>query len=207
MSRKEIEDRGLPTSRPCSILTLEVRDPRGSLLARHVQESRSYTRQYMRFLFGRFQGFTGPIGSTGVTGTSGGISWLSSSLQGDMVAGTMSGIVVGAGTQAAGAAGSDYRLGSFIRHGTLTTGNRLTYAKGTGIDETRAGGTVTHRFRRLFTNNAGSAVTVREAGWLVNNAYTVPGRYLIIRDLVGGAGLRVGTLSTLTVWYDLRTIR
>lgn len=202
MNRKEIEDAYLPTSSPSTMLTLEVRDRRGSLIQRHVQESKSYTRQYLRILRKIF----GAVGGV-VIGTSGGNSNIASLYSLPMPLGTLTGLVVGAGTQALGAAGSDYRLGSFIRHGTMTTGHRLVYAKGSGYDESIAGGTVTHRYRRLFTNNSGSAVRVRETGWLVSdNAAGEPGKVLIIRDLVGGAGLRVGTLSTVTVLYDLRTI-
>ena len=61
--------------------------------------------------------------------------------------------------------------------------------------------TVTLRYQRVFTNNSGSAVLVREAGFLRG------ARHLLIRDLVGGAGVRVGTLASLTVSYDMRTVR
>ena len=198
-----MKDEFLPTEGAPLVLDIQLRDPQGRLVRHIHRPAESYLYNFMRLIHSGLR--RGQGGSWQATGTSGKMRGIgpnapsTGGIAGPNVtpgAGSFTGLVVGGGTNTL--FGTDFKLGSFIRPGTLA--NNLNYGKGTA-SETISAGTATMRHYRVFTNNSGSAVQVREAGYLRT------GVHLLIRDLVGGVGIRVGTLASLTVSYNMRTVR
>ena len=182
---------------------LEVRNPKGEVISSYHGPSRSFTFNFMRIIHGFLRSTTAVLGSYRVTGTSGNTRYPGLAAAKNLLwaldgSGSLGGIVVGSSTAAV--QGTDYKLGSLYSAGIGA--GQFTYGKGTYINETRAGGTVTQRLQCLLTNNSGSAMRVNEIGFITGQQ-----SMLIIRDLVGGGGNRIGTLNTLTITYDFRTLR
>ena len=199
-----MKDEFLPTEGAPLVLDIQLRDPQGRLVQHIHRPSQSYLYNFMRFINISITPATqAGAGSYKATGTSGNLVYLrpgQNAVTGG--AGSLACLVVGGGTNTL--FGTSFRLGSFIYPGTLS--NNLNFGAGAIGATTVSAGTVDIRYQRAFTNNSGSAVRVREAGWL--RRQTSPaGAHLFIRDLVGGAGIRVGTLASLTVSYTLRTVR
>ena len=191
---------------------VEVHDCKGSLLHRQSEPMKSFVANFSRCIVrlgfrnqGSMRMFTLDLANPATGGVVGPPQASNVWFRWVGLQGSYSGIIVGSSGRAV--QGTDNRLGTAYRPGGTTT-LRLTHNRGTWISETKTAGTITERYQRTFTNNSGSALPVREIGFAP--VFETPGAVqrpvLMIRDKLGTVAI-VNNLTTLTVTYDLWTVR
>jgi hypothetical protein len=154
----------------------ELRDPKGRIVKRGKQPIKSWVKQWIQVLYAAFSNT-----NTSILDTNGTSRTVASSLM-TMQAGagvTSYGIVVGSSDTPV--TRDDYRLGSQIAHGS-GTGQLMYSAMSHDAPTPYSTGYLT-RAMRVFTNNSGGDVTVKEVGVVIyytNNPYY----FLIIRDVL-----------------------
>jgi hypothetical protein len=153
MSKKKIAD---------GYIEWELRDPKGRIVKRGKQPMKSWVKQWIQCLYVYF-GYTSTtiidINGTSRTMSSANVFTLSSG------AGTTTyGIVVGSSDTPV--TRDDYKLASQILHGSGT--GQLMYGAMSFDAPTAYGTGYLFRAMRVFTNNSGADVTVKEIGLYVN---------------------------------------
>ena len=188
-------------------LSIEVRDPRGSLISQHSQPIKRYVANFNRLVRCQLMYKTGVTQVMRLTAMSG-ISQLVDGPSAEWLSrvgnqGSFEGILIGTSPRAV--QGTDYKLGTPYRPGG-TTANRFTHNVGTWISETKAVGTLTYRYQRSFTNNTALSLTVNEVGFAPSSdKNTVALATMIIRDTI--LATSVPSLATITVTYDLFAVK
>jgi hypothetical protein len=155
----------------------ELLDPKGRIVKRGKMPVKSFVKAWINFLYAQFA-YGSTISTLDIGGTSRSVNY-SYSLQLNAGAGvTAFGIVVGSSDTSV--TRDDYKLGSQIAHGSGT--GQLMYGA-VSIDTPVAYSTgYLVRVMRVFTNNSGADVTVKEIGLYV---YAVSGQYFcIVRDVL-----------------------
>jgi hypothetical protein len=99
----------------------------------------------------------------------------------------------------------DYALGALIAHGTGT--GQLSYVGQAVSTNTYTSGTKTWQaeFKRIFNNNSGSSITVKETGlasYIMAHAYSSPRYYLHERSVLDPT-VAVANGAQLTVTYTI----
>jgi hypothetical protein len=166
MSKKKIID---------GYIEWELRDPKGRIVKRGKQPIKSWVKAWIYYLYASFA--TTTINSLDITGTSRTISNNYSLNMNGSPGETARGIVVG--TSDTPVTKDDYKLGSQIAHGNGT--GQLMYGAVSWDTPTAYGTGYLIRGIRVFTNNSGGDVTVKEIGcYACNGAYY----FCIIRDVL-----------------------
>jgi hypothetical protein len=155
----------------------ELRDPKGRIVKRGKQPMKSWVKQWIQILYLQFARTTYSIIDTGGT---------SRSIPADMYpllalnagsGGSAFGIVVGSSDTPV--TRDDYKLGSQIAHGNGT--GQLMYGTMSHDAPTTYSTGYLFRAMRVFTNNSGADITVKEIGVYCNTA----GYYIcLIRDVL-----------------------
>lgn len=184
---------------------LEIRDKQGKLISKTRRESHSFVRNFIRML----KIFFGRIESESLPNTAGGTSPFYGYTPSCLICIAMSvnagsgseayGIRVGTSSQAFSR--EDYELIERITHGTGE--GQLLYGATMVEEYAETDSEAYFRFTRTFTNNSGSAVTVREIGVAIrqkigNNNYY----FLIARDVLD-TPQEIPDGATLTVRYRI----
>jgi hypothetical protein len=155
----------------------ELRDPKGRIVKRGKQRVRSFVKAWLQILYLHFNSTS--LSVIDISGTSRTVGYNLTpaiSLAGGSGV-TNYGIVVGSSDTPV--TRDDYKLGSQILHGTGT--GQLTYGA-VSIDAPVAYGTgYLIRVVRVFTNNSGADITVKEIGIY---SYSTSYYFCIIRDVL-----------------------
>lgn len=112
------------------------------------------------------------------------------------------GLVVGTGTTAV--AQGDYALAALILDGAVA--NKLSYGVMSYVNPAIEGDYQVFKQSRIFTNNSGAAITIKEIGLYAQTKCTDAGawRFMHIRDLLSSP-YTVAAGGTVTVQYVMRT--
>jgi hypothetical protein len=154
----------------------ELRDPKGRIVKRGRQPIKSWVKQWLQVLYVEFAEISISILDT--SGTSRSVT--SSFFRADAGAGVSShGIVVGSSDTPV--TRDDYKLGSQIAHGNGT--GQLMYGAMSWDTPTAYGTGYLIRAIRVFTNNSGGDVTVKEIGVIISYSSSLY-YFLIIRDVL-----------------------
>lgn len=141
-------------------VAIEVRDKKGRLLTRRRQQAHSLLEQFNEVLYGRMSNVTLDLKLTTGTETSlppSGFSLLATASEGD------NGYGVVVGTSDTAVAITDYALGAIVANGSGA--DQLLYKVVTFPDApATVGSTNTWTIRRLFENDSGATITIKEAG-------------------------------------------
>ena len=186
------------------LVTLELRDCSGVLLYSKTEPSRSPLKQFSQLLLLRMGGTAvsniANIANLGKQGTYSGGSGVAFQAKGPVNVDTR-GIVIGTG--AAAVTISDYALATQIAHGA-GVGQMSHAAQTNPADVTTSDPDVTFAMSRVFTNNSGAAIVIRETGIYALQQTSDPGdfSFCVIRDTP--AALSVANGATATVTYTLR---
>jgi len=196
---------------------VEVRDKSGKLISKQHGQSHSWLKQWLQILKGEFATRYGTtVGNANIsindeTGSARTYPsqsssqyptyYLNLSTLGD--AGDVSlGIIVGGGD--APNTLSTYALASKIGHGTAS--GQLLYGAESVEDVINPSGMdLTFRITRVFTNNSGASVTVKEMGILIkklDSGFT-PRSFLIVRDVLSSPS-SVPDGATMTIRYTVK---
>jgi hypothetical protein len=193
---------------------VEVRDKNGKLISRQHGKSHSWLMQFIQMLMAEWQYSAGGSSPPAVaikdeTGTARnmpspyGISYNTGAFAINCPAGSSEyGVKVGGGETPN--AINTYALASPISHGTGS--GQLVYGAHT-IESVinPSGGDLTFRVTRVFTNNSGATVTVREIGISTkrfdqSNNYRI---FLFVRDVLPSP-TNVPDSATLTIRYTVK---
>jgi hypothetical protein len=189
---------------------IEVRDASGKLLTFRKFKAKSWLPQFLGLLKGQFMisfGSSANAGNAPVTDTSGAVRGVpnnyylySCGLQlyaGDGVGDY--GLVVGSSDTPNTV--NTYTMGAIIPHGN--SANQLYYGATSIENPTNPSGTNYWIFRiiRIFTNNSGGSITVKEIGLIVKTSDSggTARYFLIARDVISPVTVPAG--ATLTVRY------
>jgi hypothetical protein len=154
----------------------ELRDPKGRIVKRGRQPMKSWVKAWLQLLYAYFsQTSTTIIDTSGSSRSTSGGSWI---IVNAPAGNTAYGIVVGSSDTPVSR--DDYKLASQILHGTGL--GQLMYGA-MSFDAPAAYGTgYLFRAIRVFTNDSGADVTVKEIGIYI---YLAAGYYFcIIRDVL-----------------------
>jgi hypothetical protein len=152
----------------------ELLDPKGRVVKRGRQPVRSFVKAWIVGLYGNFiNSMTTSLDTGGTSRT----AWINAMAVNAPAGNTAYGIVVG--TSDTPVTRDDYKLGSQIAHGNAT-GQLMYGAVSVDAPITYGTGYLT-RFIRVFTNNSGADITVKEIGVY---SYTQQYYYCIIRDVL-----------------------
>jgi hypothetical protein len=195
---------------------IEIRDRNGKLLERKQFKSHSWLKQFIQILKGEFATSCNGSGNGNVnindesgtarsypyhTNTSCPTYLMNLSTLG-AIGDVTQGIIVGSGDTPNSL--TTYSLASKIAHGT---GNgQLYYGSETVEDVTNPSGMdLQFRIIRIFTNNSGASVTVKEIGLLVKkeDASVNLRSFLIVRDVLVSP-LSIPDGATMTVRYIIK---
>lgn len=191
------------------LLRAVVTDPDGKVISDTGEKpANSFVIQFLEFIHSLFRGPGGWNVVTATNGTEDPIYWGTGDnpqkeFKVDSVAGEHRyGVVVGTGDTAE--SNTDYKLQTQLTEGA--TAGKITH--GTTVVGTAgvAGANVDMEVKRSFTNNTGSAITVKEAGIYTHNNRVAPtgSFHCIIRDVFPGP-VNVPNYCSLAVYYTLRT--
>ena len=170
-----------------------IKDRNGKIISEHEQKCNTYVKNFLLLLNSAFKLDSSPVVDTGGTARNAGAryywsrwcdgnctvagcgGWSALAGEGD----DTFGIVVGTGNTPVTA--DDYNLESKIAHGT--DAGQLSYNETILYGPFVTGTAVVQVFRRQFTNNSGTDITVNEIGLIVKTSYD---NYLvmIIRDVL-----------------------
>jgi hypothetical protein len=154
----------------------ELKDPKGRVVKRGKQPMKSWVKQWLQILYVYFSNSSTSIYDTGGTSRSVGIlTWKVDAGSGVATYGIV------AGTSDTPVTRDDYKLGSQISHGN-GTGQLMYGAMSHDAPTTYSTGYLT-RAIRVFTNNSGDSITVKEIGIYVSYA-SYPYYFCIIRDVL-----------------------
>jgi hypothetical protein len=155
----------------------ELRDPKGRIVKRGKQPVKSWVKAWLSLLYAYFSQNITPIVDTGGTSRSvtGGSYFRMDASSGNAAQGIVAGISDTPVTR------DDYKLGSQISHGSGT--GQLTYGAMSHDAPTPYSTGYLLRSVRVFTNNSGDSVTVKEIGIYISWG-TTPYYFCIIRDVL-----------------------
>jgi hypothetical protein len=204
---------------PEIMIGLKVHDKNGILTFDDVQRGHSWTRNYWNFLFScgsdAVSAGAAVFAAGSLTGknTSGniradgnlvvmrsGVTKIGAGFNND-AANANYGIVLGSGTTAEGV--NLHTLATLIAHGN--TAGLLYYQAMTGAAPSYTGTTWKSTFTRIFNNNSGGQIDVKEAGlyWRGYLFYSIaPESYMMERTLLG-ATVEIPNGAQLTVTYEI----
>lgn len=203
---------------PDVLISLKVHDG-GVLVFDDIQRGHSWTRNYYNLMLGYSTGaYSSANGSTFGTGyiagkdmvgnaseyqgrTTFGNTYVIGGNYADQYAGADYGILVGSGDAAFNK--EDYALASLILHGNLA--DRLFYQAMTAPVATYTAGskTWTTNISRIFNNNSGGSITVKETGIAYGGIiFGNGGAFLIERSLLSPS-VTVANAAQLTVTYSI----
>jgi hypothetical protein len=154
----------------------ELRDPKGRIVKRGKQPMKSWVKAWIQFLYVYWYN-----GNTTIIDTSGVSRGVAPNATFTLAAGagvSTFGIVVGSSDTPV--TRDDYKLGSQILHGSGT--GQLMYGAMSFDAPTAYGTGYLLRVIRVFTNNSGADVTVKEIGVYVNQTGSY--YYCLIRDVL-----------------------
>jgi hypothetical protein len=154
----------------------ELRDPKGRIVRRGKQPMKSWVKQWIQLLYAYFSQTIIAIIDTGGTSRN-----ISGSYNFYINAGTgvsTYGTVVGSSDTPV--TRDDYKLGSQITHGS-GTGQLMYSAMSIDTPVTYSTGYLV-RATRVFTNNSGADITVKEIGLYIN--YAGSNYFCVIRDVL-----------------------
>lgn len=196
---------------------VEVRDKNGKLISKQKGESHSWLKQWLQILKGEFATrHNASVGNGNVsinTESGSAVTYphhqyaqyytynLNLSTLGD--AGDVTqGIIVGAGDTPNSL--TTYALASKIGHGT-SSGQLLYGAESIEDVINPSGMDLSFRITRVFTNNSGASVTVKELGILVKkiNSGAASCSFLIVRDVLPSPS-SIPDGATMTVRYTVK---
>jgi hypothetical protein len=206
---------------PEIMIGLKVHDKNGVLTFDDVQRGHSWTRNFWNFIFGVASTSRGIADATFVAGKMSGKTTAaairSDAASTSFVAGQLntgpgfnnvaatanSGIVVGTGDTAFSTA--DYILATLIAHGNAAT--QLSYNPMSGGSlPSYTGGSKTWKgtLTRLFNNNSGGSITVKEVGLIFAGGvcWTASEYYLFERSVLAPT-VAVANGAQLTVTYEI----
>jgi hypothetical protein len=153
----------------------ELRDPKGRIVKRGKQPMKSFVKAWLYILYVNFSQIATSTIDTG--GTSRSLALSSNFIANAGVGVTTHGIVVGSSDTPV--TRDDYKLGSQILHGSGT--GQLMYGAMSWDAPVAYGTGYLTRGIRVFTNNSGADITVKEIGlYIYNGAYY----FCIIRDVL-----------------------
>jgi hypothetical protein len=191
---------------------LEVRDKNGKLISRKKGESHSFVKNFIQILRALLGGTSVSINDTGgASRTFRGAwshlasSWTENPCNANAPAGNDTyGIQVGSSD--AVFSKDNYSLGSKISHGTGS--GQLLYGASTFETVTDTDTSSYFRITRVFTNNSGASVTVKELGIVIMHSVladstTYTYYFLILRDVLTSPS-SVPDGATLTVRYKMQ---
>jgi len=187
------------------LLRAVVRDPDGKVITDTGRKpSKCFVIQFLEFLYFWFQGTNaGMQTATQIHGTEDNFYWAGRGnlirLKAPVNEG-LYGIVVGTGDTAA--TNVDYKLDAKIAEGAgagqITHG--VTIAGITAV----VGANVDLETKRAFTNNSGSTITVKEAGFYSEQNLFGDPQFCMVRDVQSPA-IEVQNRCSLTIYYTFRT--
>jgi hypothetical protein len=189
---REIEDlsRDLKLPVPLTLLTIEVRSPKGELEFRRHDYSHTWTRNYWVITACNAMAVSSVAtnfgaGYLGIKDTAGAVSSISCPMGMNFVETTSAstaGIVIGTGTGSESL--ESYGLGTLIANGTGT--GQMAYGSMSAPTPGYTSGSKTWAtaFTRVMTNNSDGSITVNETG-IVTKSSNTPANVLICRDKLG----------------------
>ena len=185
------------------LLRAVVKDPEGKVLSDTGQKpAKSFVIQFLEFIGAMFKGDNAP--ATDVSGAETIIFWAADYCEKNFrcigpINNSNYGIVVGTGDTAA--TNTDNKLETQLTEG-VGAGN-ITHGVMVFVATAVVGANVDMELKRAFTNNTGSAITVKEAGLYCEES--AHGYYhCLIRDVLSPA-VDVPDRCSLTVYYTIRT--
>lgn len=208
-------------SPPQIMIGLQVHDKAGNLTFDDVQRGHSWTRNFWNFMFGCASSAANITGAETVFGagymsgkTTGGTvqgrqyygARLYGNVQGfiNVAANANYGILIGTDNTAFNI--NNYAMGTLINHGNSSTQMFYAAHDQTSNSLSYNGGTKTwkHTFFRIFNNNSGASITVREAG-LSGYSYLFEwaATYILYERSVLSPTVAVANGAQLTVTYEI----